>query len=430
MLNFANFDRHARIEILTILVVGFSLWLTYLELAPPRVESTTELLARRADFVELTGDRNGFIDALNAHEPTYNNDTDRPVQLDLRERFRTRDTIISEIEKTAATSGQPGNCRSIATAVFEFVSRNRRHSYPLLWGNMLHSPASFFTTYGAGFCDDAATMMVEISRWFGLPARSVWVGELPSGKGIHVISEIYCDGEWGIYDPDLSEVIRHPDGRPLTFEELAALAEQKKLKWADSSIVRMHVQAAEDFDASRSGERGDPWGVLLPREKRFYFNSPFFITSDGRFPEQRAWHSRAEVLQHYGESTYNFARVIPLKAAIKPSVVYVDDYFPIVAAFIRTKARQLPEGSITLIGSPIDKAMEISGLENFKYGDHLYIDLTPTLLHLHPSPSYSLRLGNLVIGEHDAELITVHLYSRFGVHPTLKMPFEQTMTRD
>ncbi len=419
MLKLPRIDRRLRIEILALSIAVVALWLALGDrIASPNPESTDDLMAKREEFVRLTGDRGGFLKAISGDlVPTFRNDSERPVRLDLKHHFLSRDLIIARVEEIAASGARPEECGTVASAIFEFVSRNRRHSYPLFWGDMLHSPASFFTTYGSGFCDDAAMAMVEIGRWFGIPGRTVWVGELPSRKGIHVIAELYCDGEWGIYDPDLSEVIRRSDGRPVTFSELAALAQQSKIKWAKGGIIQMYPPEAEAFDASRQGDRGDPWGVLLPGEQRFNFDSPFFITSDGMFPEQRAWNSRAEVLHHYAESANNFLRLIPLRPSSKTQAVYVDDYFPLVAAFIRTKANELPSGIVTLIGEAKEKAIDISALKVFRYEGYTYVDLTPTLPHLTPIPAYSLRLNELRVGDTTAELLTVHLYSRFGATP-------------
>lgn len=404
-------SRH-QITALAVVVIGWAAWISLYQSTDQRVESVPELLARRAAFHRLTGDRLGLLDALDSStEPSFNNPSAVSTPLDLTSIFLTRSRIISEISGKVSALEASAQCLQTAEGILNFVTQHSRHSFPMFESMELHAPVSFFTTFGSGFCDDAATMMVEIARWFGIPARTIWISKKSGGPVIHVIAELNCKGKWAVYDADNFGIIRGENGSPIDFAELADSAAQSKLKWVREPIIRMDPTYTERYDEFRRHEHGDPWGVLLPGEKRFYLKTPFFITSDGLYPPG-GWATRAGVLEQYGEAEGNFVRVVPLATNRDGSTLYVDDYFPIVAAFIRSRGAAQPSGSVTLMGKRGGTQIDLQTLEVFNQAGWIYRDLTPTLNLLETTPSYSLRLSNLESLEAGVELVTVHLYSK------------------
>lgn len=79
---------------------------------------------------------------------------------------------------------------------WRFVSKNTDHTRPYSSQNWQHEPALFLNSVGTGFCDDRASVLVRIWKELGYDARVIGI----SG---HVISEVFVEGKWKMFDPDL-----------------------------------------------------------------------------------------------------------------------------------------------------------------------------------------------------------------------------------
>lgn len=82
-----------------------------------------------------------------------------------------------------------------ALKLWDFVSRARYPYKPPTEGEEEHDPLRLFTSYGYGYCDDSATALVSLADRLGIPGR-VW------GLEGHVVSELFVDGKWRMFDPD------------------------------------------------------------------------------------------------------------------------------------------------------------------------------------------------------------------------------------
>lgn len=121
----------------------------------------------------------------------------------------TAETILESIHDVGMTDEEK------ALAIYEFVKAWRTHWHPPYESEEMHDPVKLIGVYGYGFCDDASRAIEQLATRAGLRAR-VW--ELED----HVVSEIYFDGRWHIFDADLERTYDHPDGHLASVEELAA----------------------------------------------------------------------------------------------------------------------------------------------------------------------------------------------------------------
>lgn len=100
----------------------------------------------------------------------------------------------------------------------------------------LHTLASNWILYSAGFlhstfrhiwdpqryvthgysllCDQSSYLLLDLARHYGFKARHV-------GLQGHVVMEVWYDGDWHLYDPDLEIIPRDAEGRVMSLEELA-----------------------------------------------------------------------------------------------------------------------------------------------------------------------------------------------------------------
>lgn len=113
--------------------------------------------------------------------------------------------ILAPIRAEASTEAE------LARALWDFLVRNRRHDDPATHGVDLHDPVRMLNVYGYGFCDDAAEVYQNLGRLLGLDLRTWWLNG-------HVLSEVFHDGAWHIYDVDMEALYPGPDGNPLSVE--------------------------------------------------------------------------------------------------------------------------------------------------------------------------------------------------------------------
>ena len=123
--------------------------------------------------------------------------------------FHRMQDVRDEID-TAKAGG------SLATRIFRFVTDNSEHAYPLTkrFGWLL-APPRFFNSSGLGFCGQAADLMQLLSSDRGIPAR-VWI------LGGHVVSELWSEGGWRMYDADYGVFFLNRSGKVASVAELEA----------------------------------------------------------------------------------------------------------------------------------------------------------------------------------------------------------------
>jgi hypothetical protein len=84
-----------------------------------------------------------------------------------------------------------------AKSIWRFVVENRYHFLPVTENDEEHDVIKYLSIYGYGFCDDTARVLSKLAEETGLKART-WV----IGGGKHVVSEIYANGKWRMFDAD------------------------------------------------------------------------------------------------------------------------------------------------------------------------------------------------------------------------------------
>ncbi len=99
-------------------------------------------------------------------------------------------------------------------ALWNFVVKWRYHYYPSEEnGHEPHDPVKLINVYGYGYCDDSASVLSLLARALGFMSRTY-------GLDGHVVSEIYYDGAWHMFDPDMEVFYRGPEGNVASVEYL------------------------------------------------------------------------------------------------------------------------------------------------------------------------------------------------------------------
>ena len=84
-------------------------------------------------------------------------------------------------------------------------SKTKYHFDPYSGATWQHDPSLYVNSLGFGYCDDVASAFATLMTSYGLDAR-VWA------INGHVVSEVYNDGRWQIYDVDLQALYIDTEG--------------------------------------------------------------------------------------------------------------------------------------------------------------------------------------------------------------------------
>lgn len=126
--------------------------------------------------------------------------------------FRSLDSIIDFILKMEDEyDNEP-----IVRKVWRFSRDMRYHNVPLsehCWYSS--NPTVLFSSTGFGFCGDIAAINYIIWKKLGYQARYWGLG------GIHVVSEVFHDGKWKMYDSDVEVYYLNRKYEVASVEELA-----------------------------------------------------------------------------------------------------------------------------------------------------------------------------------------------------------------
>lgn len=110
---------------------------------------------------------------------------------------------------------------SYPQSAWKFVIENTFHSYPFTTDNWQHNPELFLNSLGGGFCDDRASVLAYIYRAMGDSARII-------GLNGHVVTEIFYNNKWQMFDPDNEVFYCDKNGAVLSVDELEDNNEQIK----------------------------------------------------------------------------------------------------------------------------------------------------------------------------------------------------------
>jgi hypothetical protein len=123
--------------------------------------------------------------------------------------YETRADMVAAIGRSSATSAD------FVHDLWRFVSANVYHNHSFAGERWEHDPLLLVNSIGFGLCDDVASAFSLVVREAGLSSR-VWA---LSG---HVVPEVWIDGRWQMYDPDIEVYYRDHQGRIAGVEALAA----------------------------------------------------------------------------------------------------------------------------------------------------------------------------------------------------------------
>ena len=105
---------------------------------------------------------------------------------------------------------------SLATRIFRFVFDNHAHADPLTNNfSWLLAPPLFFNSAGLGMCGQASDLIALLASERGIPAR-VWA------VNDHIVSELFSDGAWHMYDADYGVFFGNRAGGVASVAELEA----------------------------------------------------------------------------------------------------------------------------------------------------------------------------------------------------------------
>jgi hypothetical protein len=104
-------------------------------------------------------------------------------------------------------------------SAWQFVVDKTFHSLPFASANWQHRPELFLNSLGGGLCDDRASVLAYLFKAMGDSARIV-------GLNGHIVTEIYYNNKWQLFDPDNGIYYCDQNGVVLSVDELEENPEQ------------------------------------------------------------------------------------------------------------------------------------------------------------------------------------------------------------
>ena len=138
----------------------------------------------------------------------------RAVKYDRENRDYYRD-LFARLAATAASDHQriDAVCRYVAT-------RHNPDEDPFRFKS-----ARQIIESGAPHCSNLAFAMAAITAAGGYPSRTVHTSDTPEYPHTHVVTEVYYDEAWHLYDPTYGVFFRDPAGRVASYRELHLMPE-------------------------------------------------------------------------------------------------------------------------------------------------------------------------------------------------------------
>ena len=143
------------------------------------------------------------------------NSSDRTVDISLSHNdfplFRTRAEIVAFVKAMPELmAGEP-----FERKLWRFLVNNVTHWLPTSASLWLDDPLILVNSIGWGLCSHVSGAYVSIAREAGLQSR-VWA------LSEHVVPEVFVNGRWHMYDPDLAVCYLGRDGEVAGVEDLVA----------------------------------------------------------------------------------------------------------------------------------------------------------------------------------------------------------------
>lgn len=137
-------------------------------------------------------------------EFTNTSATEQTVNLVLNDKglFANDKQIIAEIKQDPlfAQFGFP-------LAAWDWMMKNHYAFNPYSGDQWQHAPYLFMNSLGFGLCDDAAAVFYSLATSYGYGTVRVW------GLNGHVVCELFQNGRWQLYDPNLQAIYIDSNGQ-------------------------------------------------------------------------------------------------------------------------------------------------------------------------------------------------------------------------
>jgi len=115
--------------------------------------------------------------------------------------------------------------------VWRFISEYTRHKSIISRNNWLYNPLILVNSAGGSLCGFRSAAMTNILLYMGVKARSWCING-------HVVTEVYENGRWQVYDPDLGVVYYNEKGNICSYNELCNnplyITRPVKVRWVST----------------------------------------------------------------------------------------------------------------------------------------------------------------------------------------------------
>ena len=136
----------------------------------------------------------------------------------------------AEAVAEAQAQGAANAWGNFGNTIFNYLRAQAQNYTPLNGDYWLHNPALFLNSLGFGYCDDLSAVFSGLAKAGGKPGR-VW------SLTDHVVSELYDEGRWQMYDADFQVTYVNGSSQVVGVETIAINPNDYLLVEAPGSVV-------------------------------------------------------------------------------------------------------------------------------------------------------------------------------------------------
>lgn len=376
---------------------------------------SSSLIKRRAYFLEHFLEPEKLLEAYEKNKAIYSfkNSTDTQVRYQ-PDFLLTKSRLIRELDINDKDTDLMKSLK-----IYKFVASNFEELKPLYRETKEYvAPTSYFNTYYHGQCGVTASLVAYLAHNIGLEA-------IVYSLGGHLIACIYHDGAWRVYDAMRPDLMRIVNNLPATIDEMVYLGKQKQLKDFSDLYATTENNLIKQNNFTQS--LPEPYFMLRPQEKLLLYDKLFMISTDNSYSQTKDKNdkdfSSDEFLKRYGEYSANHIRVLELDDI--DLELEIQNFFPISGVFIelpedfdmkKLKEKDFPYIETEFVNVQAGRQTLAKDRRAIRYTladgkwpsmkvkaellkteglKKQYLDLSKSLHHLEPSPSYSFKLKGL-----------------------------------